>query len=141
MNTLFHLAFPVHDFPLAKQFYIDQLGCSLGRESENALILELAGHQIVAHKVPEPLEPQQGIYPRHFGLIFLDEGEYNDFIKRLKQSKVKFEIPPKKRFPNSRLEHQSFFLKDPSNNLLEFKHYTYYSAIFSEQEHHQIGEA
>lgn len=58
MNALFHLAFPVHDLALAKFFYVDQLGCYLGRESEHALILGLGIHQIVAHKVPLRLEEQ-----------------------------------------------------------------------------------
>ncbi len=69
-NTLFHLAFPSHDFTLAKYFYEKQLGCAVGRESEHALIFQFGVHQIVVHKVDKPLPIQQGIYPRHFGLIF-----------------------------------------------------------------------
>jgi hypothetical protein len=141
MDTLFHLAFPVHDFKLAKIFYQQQLGCQLGRESEHALIFQFGPHQIVAHKVDAPLPTQQGIYPRHFGLIFLEQSEFNVFIQRINNQQISYEIPPKTRFPNTKIEHQSFFLKDPSNNLLEFKYYTYPSAIFGEQELHQIGDA
>jgi extradiol dioxygenase family protein len=141
MNILFHLAFPVHDFELAKQFYCGQLGCQLGRESEHGLILKLGDHQIVAHKIDSLPIQQQGIYPRHFGLIFLDSAEFHTFIEQLKIKKVSFEIPLKTRFVNTRIEHQSFFLKDPSNNLLEFKYYTNQSAIFGEKEFHQIGES
>lgn len=140
MKALFHLAFPVHDFALAKIFYRDKLGCQLGRESEHALIFQLGSHQIVAHKVETSLPTQQGIYPRHFGLIFLEEKEFKDFIIQLKENQMRFEIPLKTRFPNSRIEHQSFFLKDPSDNLLEFKYYTYASAIFGEKDYHQIGD-
>lgn len=140
MDILFHLAFPIHDFNLAKAFYLDTLGCKLGRESEHALILQFGPHQIVAHKVDELPPAQQGIYPRHFGLIFLNKTEFDEFIHRLNTKQARFEIPLKTRFANSRLEHQSFFLKDPSNNLLEFKHYTYQTAIFGEVEMRQIGE-
>ena len=140
MNTLFHLAFPVHDFALAKNFYRDILGCQLGRESEHALIFQLGSHQIVAHKIDDLPALQHGIYPRHFGLIFLEQNEFNAFIQQINKKQVIYEIPLKLRFPNTRLEHQSFFLKDPSNNLLEFKYYTYASAIFGEKEFHQIGD-
>lgn len=140
MNALFHLAFPVHDFALAKAFYHDKLGCQLGRESEHALILSLGAHQLVAHKIDNLPAEQQGIYPRHFGLIFLDREEFNQFIQSLNNQQINYEIPLKTRFPNTRLEHQSFFLKDPSNNLLEFKYYTHPSAIFGETDCKQIGE-
>lgn len=140
MNVLFHLAFPVYDFQLTKHFYVDQLGCRLGRESEHALIMEFGSHQIVAHKVETVLEEQQGIYPRHFGLIFLIQKEFAEFIERLNQQKMPYEVPLKTRFPNTRIEHQSFFLKDPSTNLLEFKYYTYDTAIFAERDFKRIGE-
>ncbi len=141
MDALFHLAFPIHDLELAKTFYLDQLGCELGRSSEHALIFKFGAHQIVAHKIDAPLPPQQGIYPRHFGLIFQEKEKFDALIQRLNSKQVHFEIPLKTRFPNSKIEHQSFFLKDPSNNLLEFKYYTYPSAIFGEQELKQIGES
>lgn len=141
MHVLFHLAFPVHDFKLAKAFYQEQLGCTLGRESEHALIFEFGSHQIVAHKIDFLPAVQQGIYPRHFGLIFLELNEFNDFIARLNAKGMVYEIPLKVRFPATRVEHQSFFLKDPSNNLLEFKYYTYQEAIFGERDFKKIGES
>ncbi len=75
-NSLFHLAFPIHDVEAATRFYVDGLGCTLGRASERALTLGLAGHQLVGHLVPDQISEQKGIYPRHFGLIFLSQGEW-----------------------------------------------------------------
>ncbi|HHF7372518.1 VOC family protein [Legionella bozemanae] len=141
MNTLFHLAFPVHDLVLAKDFYHHKLGFSLGRESAHALILEFGNHQIVAHKVDTILPSQEGIYPRHFGLIFLERHEFDAFLAKIKREHVSFEIPLKTRFSGSRIEHLSFFLKDPSNNLLEFKYYLFSSAIFGEKDFKKIGES
>lgn len=86
MNTLFHLAFPVHDLVLAKDFYHHKLGFSLGRESAHALILEFGNHQIVAHKVDTLLPSQEGIYPRHFGLIFSSDMSLMLFWQKLKGS-------------------------------------------------------
>lgn len=140
MNTLFHLAFPMHDFSKSKQFYQQKLGFEVGRESKNALIFQFDNHQIVGHKIGNQMPEQEGIYPRHFGLIFLEKEEFAKFIVRLKDNNVPFEIPLKTRFPNTAIEHQSFFLKDPSNNLLEFKYYTNKSAIFGELDYREVGE-
>ncbi|MGQ3889432.1 VOC family protein [Legionella sp. CNM-1927-20] len=140
METLFHLAFPVHDFNLAKFFYHEQLGFAIGRESEHALIFQFANHQIVAHLIDEPLPLQTGIYPRHFGLIFLKEKEFIEFYDQLINKQISFEITLKTRFLGTKIEHQTFFLKDPSNNLLEFKHYKFYSAIFNEKDFKKVGD-
>ncbi|HEU4686598.1 MAG TPA: glyoxalase, partial [Nitrospira sp.] len=67
-DVLFHLAFPILDIDATKQFYVEGLGCTLGRESSRALTLGLAGHQLVAH-VTDKTQLQHGIYPRHFGLV------------------------------------------------------------------------
>lgn len=141
MTTLFHLAFPVHDLSETKTFYHDLLEFELGRVSSNALILHFGGHQIVAHLCEESLPIQSGIYPRHFGLIFLELEKFNQFIQRIEDKKIPFYLPVKTRFQNTKIEHQSFFLKDPSNNLLEFKYYSYQSAIFGETSVAQIGDA
>jgi extradiol dioxygenase family protein len=53
-NVLFHLAFPVTDIAETKAFYVDGLGCKAGREGPNSIILNLYGHQIVAHTTPDP---------------------------------------------------------------------------------------
>jgi extradiol dioxygenase family protein len=130
----------MYNIDLTRFFYEEQLGCRLGRSSDNALIFQLGQHQIVAHKVSSLPPVQEGIYPRHFGLIFLEKPDFEAFIQRLNDNKMSFEIPLKVRYPGTSIEHQSFFLKDPSNNLLEFKYYTNASAIFGESAYHKVGE-
>jgi extradiol dioxygenase family protein len=139
-SALFHLAFPVSDIPTAKTFYVDGLGCQAGRKTSNSLILNLYGHQIVAHKT-QNLEPQQSIYPRHFGLIFPQETDWEMLLNRAISHHLKFYQEEKRRFPGSTLEHRTFFLEDPFVNLLEFKYYCHESAIFGQTEHAQIGDS
>ena len=139
-GVLFHLAFPVHDLEEARRFYVDGLGCALGRASGTALTLELQGHQIVAHLSKHPLEKQKGIYPRHFGLIFMRLEDWEKMAERAQERVLNFCQKPHQRFPGSRLEHSTFMLEDPSHNLLEFKHYKYPSAIFGEQQITQVGD-
>jgi len=138
-EVLFHLAFPVTDLRAAKGFYVMGLGCALGRESETALILNLGGHQIVAHLAAPPTD-QEGIYPRHFGLIFTSHAGWKAVHDRAKAGGLLFYQEARLRFPGTRLSHESFFLKDPSGNLLEFKHYHHPSAIFEEHATPNIGD-
>jgi len=140
-RVLFHLAFPVTDLEATKTFYVDGLGCTLGRESSSAITLELRGHQLVGHLTKEPLQDQQGIYPRHFGLVFTSEEDWQALVDRAKAKGLRFFQQPRRRFPGTRLEHATFFLEDPARNLLEFKHYRYDSAIFGEREYGEIGDA
>ena len=136
----FHLAFPVNDLEEARRFYVDGLGCKAGRASSHSFIFELKGHQIVAQLTDEELKPQKGIYPRHFGLIFLDKKDREEILERAREKSLRFYQEPKVRFPGEATEHRTFFLEDPSHNLLEFKHYNFPSAIFGEHEIHKVGD-
>jgi uncharacterized protein len=140
-HSLFHLAFPIYDVGATLRFYVDGLGCTVGRRSKHAVTLSLAGHQLVAHVVPDQSSKQKGIYPRHFGLIFLSQQEWQALADRAKDKDLTFYQQPRVRFPGTRIEHRTFFLEDPSHNLLEFKHYTHESAIFGEQNHDQVGDS
>jgi uncharacterized protein len=137
--VLFHLAFPVGDIATAKQFYVEGLGCEPGRETLSSLILNLQGHQLVAH-LADVLTPQRGIYPRHFGLVFLAEPDWESLLNRAKDQGLKFYQREKRRFPGTPLEHRTFFLEDPFYNLLEFKVYASPSAIFGEVDLAMVGD-
>jgi uncharacterized protein len=140
VSVFFHLAFPVRDLEAAKRFYVDGLGCSLGRQSDCAMTLQLGGHQIVAQLSEQPLERQKGIYPRHFGLIFTSEQDWQSVADRAKARGLMFYQQPRLRYAGTRIEHRTFFLEDPSHNLLEFKYYTHESAIFGEHQYMEVGD-
>ena len=139
-QAIFHLAFPIADVAQAKAFYVDGLGCEVGRENAGSVILNLYGHQLVAHLTHEPIAAQAGIYPRHFGLIFTAEAYWEELLARAKQRGLQFYQQPKYRFTGLPLEHRTFFLADPFGNLMEFKYYAHSSAIFGEAEFTQIGD-
>lgn len=138
--SLFHLAIPINDIDRAKTFYVEGLGCTVGRESPQAMILNFWDHQVVAHVTPDPLTPQKGIYPRHFGLIFPDEADWETTLDRAKTHNLQFRESEKRRFPGKVTEHRTFFLEDPFYNLLEFKYYCHPESIFSPQEGAQVGD-
>lgn len=139
-GTLFHLAFPIHDIEAAKRFYVEGLGCTLGRESTRAVTFGLGDHQLVAHVVKDLQGEQKGIYPRHFGLVFLAREPWQALADRARANGLTFYQQPRVRFPGTRIEHHTFFLEDPSQNLLEFKHYTHDSAIFGERDFRAVGD-
>ena len=139
--TLFHLAFPVTDIEQTKAYYQGGLGAQVGRETRTSVILNLYGHQIVAHLIKEPLTPQKGIYPRHFGLVFTSEADWEALLSRAQQQQLPFYEQPKRRFPGVPTEHRTFFLSDPFDNLLEFKYYCHSEAIFGCSEYSQVGDS
>jgi extradiol dioxygenase family protein len=139
-SPIFHLAFPITNVTQAKAFYAEGLGCEVGRENANSVILNLYGHQLVGHVTSQPPEPQRGIYPRHFGLVFTTESDWEALLNRAMEKGLSFYQAPKWRFPGELLEHRTFFLIDPFNNLLEFKFYCHPEAIFGASTHAQIGD-
>jgi extradiol dioxygenase family protein len=132
----FHLAFPCVDVPAAVAFY-EGLGATVGRHNDHAAILGFFGHQIVAHRVAS-IEPQAGIYPRHFGVMVdldvLDRIEAD--LRRLTPETTK----RAHRFPGEPIEHHSLQARDPSGNVLEFKTYTDPAAPFAPADDARIGD-
>ncbi len=139
-SVIFHLAIPINDIEQAKIFYCDGLGCEVGRENSQAIILNFYGHQVVCHFTREPLVKQKGIYPRHFGLIFTEESDWETLLNRCQDKQLQFYQEPKLRFWEQLTEHRTFFLEDPFYNLLEFKFYRHYEAIFGGRELTEIGD-
>jgi uncharacterized protein len=139
-SPIFHLAIPINDVEKAKQFYQDGLGCEVGRENPNAVIFNFYGHQVVAHVTKENLTPAKSIYPRHFGLIFTEESQWELFLNRVKNQELLFYQEPKIRFLGELTEHRTFFLEDPFYNILEIKFYRHFEAIFGGKNITAIGD-
>lgn len=137
---LFHLAIPVDDIAQAKEFYCDRLGAKAGRETNQAIILDFYGHQVVGHVTPDPMVRQKSIYPRHFGLVFTAEQDWFDLCQRVQAQGLEFHLAPKLRFAGELTEHRTFFLEDPFHNYLEFKWYRHPEAIFGCQQFTAIGD-
>lgn len=139
-NKIFHLAIPVRDLVQARRFYVEGLGCTAGRQSPVALIMNMGGHQVVAQLSDDELPEQDGIYPRHFGLIFDDREDWQQLVDRVHRKDIVFFREPEVRYPGQLLEHETFFLRDPSGNLLEFKYYHHPSAIFGQTDRASVGD-
>ena len=53
--------------------------------------------------------------------MILDWDQYQQFIVQLEQRGVEFDIEPYVRFAGRKGEQATLFVRDPSNNYLEFK--------------------
>ena len=122
-SDVFHLAIPVHDLDEAQHFYIAQLGCKLARRYHDRITVDFFGDQVVCHlSEGEPATPES-LYPRHFGVTFRDTADFEALYACAVTRKISFYQEVSTRFEGMVEEHRTFVLRDPSGNLLEFKHY------------------
>jgi extradiol dioxygenase family protein len=122
-DDVFHLAIPTHDLDEAQRFYVTQLGCKLARRYADRITVDFFGDQVVCHLTEgEPADPAS-LYPRHFGVTFRNEADFEGLHSCAVTRKIAFFREMSQRFEGLHEEHRTFVLKDPAGNLLEFKHY------------------
>ncbi len=134
----FHLAFPVHNIEAARRFYVDELGCSVGREAERWIDFDLRGHQLSAHLVdglqriqmPTNEVDGDGIPVRHFGLILPWE-EWQETSRVWTERCVRFLVAPRIRFAGQVGEQATLFVEDPSGNAIELKSFKDPTRVFA----------
>jgi hypothetical protein len=134
-TSQFHLAFTVRDLDEAKAFYLGIVGCTLGRQTENHVDLDMFGHHVVAHLGP-PLHSSSSEFDGHqvpvphFGLN-LPRADWAALAARLQRSPCRFREYPHTRMAGQLGEHDTLFVYDPSNNALEFKSFRDPSHVFA----------
>lgn len=122
-SDVFHLAIPTHDLDLAAKFYGVDLGCKVARRYDDRITINFFGDQVVCHLAPESIDKYPKMYPRHFGVTFAKREDFYAVHTRALRQELRLFADLFVRFPDKREEHHTFFLIDPSNNLLEFKYY------------------
>ncbi len=128
MEPIFHLSIPVDDLHRAKAFYIDLLGCKIGREAEGRFDINFFGHHIVAHLSPNDTKLAHGTIPsdgdtaplRHFGVI-LPLDDWRAMERRLLDQNVEFVLSPRQSFAGKPAEQHIMMLADGCGNVVEFK--------------------
>ena len=130
----FHLAIPVSNLQKSKNFYINILGCTIGRSSEQWIDLNFFQHQLVLHLSKKMINfnsnkvDNKKIPVPHFGVIL----EWNQWLLLSKkiENKISFIIKPYIRFKGQIGEQATMFFLDPDNNALEFKSFKDDKMIF-----------
>jgi len=137
LGTPFHLAFPVTDLEATRRFYVDVLGCGLGREADRWIDFDFFGHQLSAHLVDDPgaaaptnVVDGDNIPVRHFGAVLAWDA-WHALRDRLQQMGVGFLVEPHIRFRGEPGEQATLFVTDPSGNALEFKSFKDIARLFA----------
>lgn len=128
MEPLFHLSIPVDDLDRAKDFYINTLGCDIGRETRGRFDINFFGHHVVAHFSPKDAGQDSGTIPsdgatsplRHFGVI-LERDAWQDMEKRLNDADVDWVLSPRVSFEGKPAEQRIMQCRDGAGNVIEFK--------------------
>jgi extradiol dioxygenase family protein len=119
----FHLAIPTRDLSEAEQFYVAGLGCHLARRYDDRITLDFFGDQVVCHLSEQWDRDPSSLYPRHFGISFRSKADFDNLAVLARKRGLTFYQPLQSRFDGRAEQHLTFVLQDPSNNLIEFKHY------------------
>jgi extradiol dioxygenase family protein len=122
-ENVFHLAIPCRDLEESREFYVDRLGCRLARRYDDRITLDFFGDQLVCHLAPDEIDSEPRIYPRHFGITFRKRDDFERVLHSARDTGVGILRDVFTRFADKPERHLTFFLVDPSNNVLEFKHY------------------
>ena len=135
----FHLAIPVDNLELCRDFYGKTLGCKEGRSSNHWVDFNFFGHQLVIHQRPDkeeapekvynPVDGQQVPVP-HFGVVLKWE-QWEALKEKLNKEQIDFIIEPYIRFKGAPGEQATMFFMDPEGNALEFKSFKQIENLFA----------
>ena len=127
MSNPFHLAVPAGDLAVATNFYEKILGCKLGNKEDGKWIdVDFWGNELTLHASQHKLENERhdvdmgNVSVPHFG-VHLSRKDFDTLKKRLKDNGTKYYDEPYLRFKGTKYEQETFFVKDPNENVLEIK--------------------
>jgi len=130
MPPILHLSLPVRDLAECRAFYVDVLGCELGRERPTFIDVWFYGLQLTLQEHPDQVlsDEQRGV--RHFG-VTLGADELSELLARLATHPVQWLSPVSTDYPGTPQEQTKAKVLDPSGNAIELKTYLDPSAVFA----------
>ena len=127
MSNSFHLALPAGDLSKAEEFYTQILGCKTGnREKGKWVDVDFWGNELTLHASEHKLDNERhdvdmgNVSVPHFG-VHLSRKDFDTLKNRLKEKGAKYYDEPYLRFKGTKYEQETFFIKDPNENVLEIK--------------------
>ena len=127
-----HLSFAVRDLGEARDFYVDGLGCRLGRVRDGWVDVWFYGMQVTLHEIPTPAPVDDAPDEvRHFG-VTLPLDDLRALVTRLDGRGVRWLRPLTTEHPGTAREQTKCKLTDPSGNVIELKSYADPVAAFAD---------
>jgi hypothetical protein len=130
MPPILHLSLPVRDLAESRAFYVDVLGCDVGRERPEFIDVWFYGLQLTLQAQPDQVlsDEQRGV--RHFG-VALSAAELDELLARLDAHPVRWLSPVSTDYPGTAQEQTKAKVLDPSGNAIELKTYVDPAAAFA----------
>jgi extradiol dioxygenase family protein len=130
MPPILHLSLPVRDLAECRAFYVDVLGCEIGRELPTSIDVWFYGLQLTLQERPDQVlsDEQRGV--RHFG-VTLGADELSELLARLDTHAVQWLSPVSTDYAGTPQEQTKAKVLDPSGNAIELKAYVDPSAVFA----------
>jgi uncharacterized protein len=132
MEPILHLSLPVADLAAARAFYVDALGCTIGRTRDEFIDVWFFGMQLTLHAAPAQLLAREVQGVRHFG-VTLGRDELDALIARLDGAGESIEWVERPTTDTAGVLGGKTNVKiaDPSGNVIELKTYPDPQAAFS----------
>jgi extradiol dioxygenase family protein len=122
-GPVLHLSLPVGDLDAARRFYVEALGCSVGRVRENWIDIWFFGMQLTLQLRPDELRSTDDQGVRHFGVVLTDAESYASLIDRVRSAGVHWLSEPGEHAGVALSGKVGGKLADPSGNVIEVKYY------------------
>ena len=129
MEPVLHLSLPVRDLDESKHFYVDVLGCPVGRERPGFIDVWFYGLQLTLQDRPEQVLPAEQRGVRHFG-VALSADDFAALLARLESHEVEWLSEVSTDHLGTPQEQTKAKILDPSGNAIELKTYADLSSAF-----------
>ncbi len=126
---ILHLSLPIRDLAEIRTFYVDVLGCEIGRERPTFIDVWFYGLQLTLQEHPDQLLNDEQRGNRHFG-VALGADELTALLARLDTHAVEWLSPVCTDYAGTPREQTKAKLLDPSGNVIELKTYVDPAAAF-----------
>jgi uncharacterized protein len=131
VEPILHLSLPVRDLDEARRFYVDGLGCELGRVRDGWIDVWFYGMQVTLHEEPDQVLAADELGVRHFG-VTLGAEQLATLLQRLEPLAIEWTRPVSTQYENTPREQTKAMIVDPSGNAIELKTYADPGAAFSD---------
>ena len=127
MSNIFHCAVEAGNLDETVKFYTDVLFCKTDNSEEGKWVdIDFWGNELTLHASEHKLDSERhdvdmgNVSVPHFG-VHLSRKDFNSLKERLNKNGHKYYDEPYLRFKGTKYEQETFFVKDPNENILEIK--------------------
>jgi extradiol dioxygenase family protein len=122
VEPILHLSLPARDLAEGIDFYVESLGCELGRVRDHFADVWFFGMQVTLHDAPDQVRAPGPGGVHHFG-VTLAASEMDELVARAESRGVAFASPVSTDYPGTPHEQTKTKILDPSGNVIEIKTY------------------